>query len=48
MHDLDKADRRILNELQSEGRLTNQDLSERVGLTPSPCLRRVNQLENDN
>ena len=31
--------------LQAEGRLTNQDLSERVNLSPSPCLRRVRMLE---
>lgn len=42
---LDDLDRRILNELQSDGRVTNQELSERVGLSPSPCLRRLKQLE---
>ncbi|AIT82205.1 AsnC family transcriptional regulator (plasmid) [Novosphingobium pentaromativorans US6-1] len=34
-------------ELQANGRMTNQDLSERVGLSPSPCLRRLKQLETD-
>ena len=43
--DLDAIDRRILAELQRDGRMTNQDLSERVGLSPSPCLRRLRQLE---
>ncbi|AZI38149.1 Lrp/AsnC family transcriptional regulator [Caenibius tardaugens] len=43
---LDKIDCRILNELQSDGRMTNQELSEKVGLSPSPCLRRLKQLES--
>jgi Lrp/AsnC family leucine-responsive transcriptional regulator len=43
---LDDIDRRILDELQADGRITNQDLSERVGLSPSPCLRRLRQLES--
>ncbi|MBN8845824.1 MAG: Lrp/AsnC family transcriptional regulator [Sphingomonadales bacterium] len=38
-------DRKILLALQEDGRMTNQDLSERVGLSPSPCLRRVRALE---
>jgi len=42
---IDAIDRRILAELQADGRLTNNDLSERVGLSPSPCLRRVRALE---
>ncbi|RYD94550.1 MAG: winged helix-turn-helix transcriptional regulator, partial [Sphingomonadales bacterium] len=42
----DEIDRRILEEVQSDGRITNQDLSERVGLSPSPCLRRLRQLED--
>ncbi|WP_417769889.1 Lrp/AsnC family transcriptional regulator [Stappia sp.] len=42
---MDEIDRRILRELQKDGRLTNQELSERVGLSPSPCLRRVRNLE---
>ena len=47
MPNLDAVDRRILNELQSDGRITNQELSERVGLSPSPCLRRLRQLESE-
>ena len=42
---LDEVDRRILGRLQAEGRISNQDLSQAVGLSPSPCLRRVRQLE---
>ncbi|MDF2046412.1 Lrp/AsnC family transcriptional regulator [Microbacterium sp. Kw_RZR3] len=45
MHALDDIDRRILDELQRDGRLSNQDLADRIGLSPSPCLRRVRQLE---
>ena len=41
----DEIDRRILTALQRDGRLTNQHLSEMVGLSPSPCLRRVRLLE---
>lgn len=43
--DLDGADLRILETLQADGRLTNQALSEKVGLSTSPCWRRVRQLE---
>jgi Lrp/AsnC family leucine-responsive transcriptional regulator len=43
---LDDIDRRILEKLQTDGRITNQDLSEQVGLSPSPCLRRLRQLES--
>jgi Lrp/AsnC family leucine-responsive transcriptional regulator len=42
---LDAIDRRILAELQRDGRITNQALAERVGLSPTPCLRRVRLLE---
>jgi len=42
---LDAIDRRILAALQSNGRLTATELSERVGLTTSPCLRRIRRLE---
>lgn len=42
---LDVFNRRILRELQESGRLSNVDLAERVGLSPSPCLARVRQLE---
>ncbi|MEU1018423.1 MULTISPECIES: Lrp/AsnC family transcriptional regulator [unclassified Streptomyces] len=44
---MDEIDRNILRELQSDGRLTNQELAQRVGLSASPCLRRVRQLELD-
>lgn len=43
--DLDAIDRRIVSELQADGRLTNVELADRVGLSPSPCLRRVKRLE---
>jgi Lrp/AsnC family leucine-responsive transcriptional regulator len=43
--ELDSYDRRILEILQSDGRLSNQELAERIGLSPSPCLRRVRALE---
>jgi DNA-binding Lrp family transcriptional regulator len=39
--------RRILHELQREGRLTNQELAERVGISASPCWRRVKELESE-
>jgi Lrp/AsnC family transcriptional regulator, leucine-responsive regulatory protein len=42
---LDEIDRRILAELQNEGRVTVNDLAGRVGLSPTPCLRRVRRLE---
>ena len=42
---LDRTDRRILEQLQADGRLSNQELAERVLLSPSPCLRRVRALE---
>jgi Lrp/AsnC family leucine-responsive transcriptional regulator len=42
---LDRFDLRILDELQRDGALTNQDLAERIGLSPSPCSRRVHRLE---
>lgn len=45
LKNLDKIDERILAALQADGRISNQDLAERVGLSPSPCLRRVRQLE---
>lgn len=43
--DLDAIDRRIISELQADARLSNVELADRVGLSPSPCLRRVRQLE---
>jgi leucine-responsive regulatory protein len=44
---IDKTDLRILHVVQAEGRLTNVELSERVSLSPSPCLRRLKQLESE-
>ena len=44
---IDTIDFRILAQIQADGRITNQDLAERVGLSPSPCLRRVRNLEAD-
>jgi Lrp/AsnC family leucine-responsive transcriptional regulator len=44
---LDSVDRRLLDALQVEGRLSNVALAERVHLSPSPCLRRVKALEHD-
>src|SRR5260370_25081359 len=38
---------RIIAELQSDGRLSNVELAEKVGLSPSPCLRRVKRLEQE-
>jgi DNA-binding Lrp family transcriptional regulator len=45
MANLDSIDRRLLAELQAEGRVTNVELAQRVGLTAPPCLRRVRALE---
>ncbi|AUI88677.1 AsnC family transcriptional regulator [Vibrio azureus] len=42
---MDNIDKKIIKELLKEGRLSNQDLAERVSLSPSPCLRRVRALE---
>jgi Lrp/AsnC family transcriptional regulator, leucine-responsive regulatory protein len=42
---LDRYDRHILEVLQQDGRINNQDLADRIGLSPSPCLRRVRTLE---
>ncbi|MGM0450934.1 MAG: Lrp/AsnC family transcriptional regulator [Pseudomonadota bacterium] len=42
---IDRIDRQILEHLQKDGGLTNQQLAERVGLSPSPCSRRVKALE---
>lgn len=42
---LNKMDQRILNEIQKNCRITNLELANKVGLSPSPCLRRVKQLE---
>lgn len=42
---LDRYDQQILEILQTDGRINNQDLADRIGLSPSPCLRRVRALE---
>ena len=42
---LDRYDRQILEVLQQDGRISNQELADRIGLSPSPCLRRVRALE---
>lgn len=46
MATLDAIDRQLLAELQAEGRVTNVELAQRVGLTAPPCLRRVRALED--
>lgn len=45
MTEIDATDRKILRALTDDGRITNNALAERVGLSPSACLRRVQQLE---
>jgi Lrp/AsnC family transcriptional regulator, leucine-responsive regulatory protein len=45
--DMDAIDCRIISSLQADGRLSNVDLAERIGLSPSPCLRRVKRLEQE-
>jgi Lrp/AsnC family leucine-responsive transcriptional regulator len=42
---IDRYDQQILQVLQEDGRISNQDLADRIGLSPSPCLRRVRALE---
>ena len=44
-HELDDIDHAIIRELTADARLTNLELARRVGLTPAPCLRRVQRLE---
>lgn len=41
----DAFDQKILRELQADARITNADLADKIGLSPSPCLRRVRRLE---
>jgi Lrp/AsnC family leucine-responsive transcriptional regulator len=45
---IDRIDRNILVELQKNARLSNVELSKRVGLSPTPCLERVKRLEKEN
>lgn len=47
IEELDAIDRRVIAALQADGRLSNVDLADKVGLSPSPCLRRVNRLERE-
>ncbi len=44
---MDALDRAIIDELQADGRLSNVELAARIGLTPGPCLRRVQRLESE-
>jgi len=46
-YSLDRKDRKILAALQENAQLTNADLADLVGLSPSPCLRRVKRLEDE-
>lgn len=46
LSNMDAIDRHIVRILQQDGRISNQELADRVGLTPSPCLRRVRALED--
>lgn len=45
--ELDKLDRELLRLLQSDGRLTNAELAQRIGLSPSACFRRLQRLEHE-
>ncbi|MBH1964738.1 MAG: winged helix-turn-helix transcriptional regulator [Comamonadaceae bacterium] len=47
MHFLDRIDRKILHEMQREGRISMTDLAERVGLSTSPCTERVRRMERE-
>lgn len=47
MMKMDRIDRRILEAVQRNGRITNLELADKIGLSPSPCARRVKQLEDD-
>jgi Lrp/AsnC family transcriptional regulator, leucine-responsive regulatory protein len=44
---MDKIDKKILSLLQQDGKISNQELADRVALSPSPCSRRVKQLEDE-
>lgn len=44
---MDALDHAIIDALQENGRISNVELAEKIGLTPGPCLRRVQRLEND-
>ena len=47
MMKIDAINQKILRELQRDGRISNTDLAEKVGLSPSACLRRVQELERN-
>ena len=47
VNQIDKIDRKILRELQRDGRLSNVELAKRVGLSATPCLERVKKLEDE-
>lgn len=47
MHDLDRTDRKILDILQRQGRMSMTELAEQIGLSTSPCAERVKRLERD-
>lgn len=47
MHELDRIDRKILDSLQKEGRLTMTELAQKVGLSATPCTERVRRLERE-
>ncbi|WP_016698914.1 Lrp/AsnC family transcriptional regulator [Actinoalloteichus spitiensis] len=44
---MDRTDRAIIDHLRRDGRLANTEIADRVGLTPSPCLRRIRRLEDE-
>lgn len=44
---MDYVDKKILNLLQNDGKISNQELADRIALSPSPCSRRVKQLEDE-
>lgn len=44
---IDKVDARILDQLQQDSRITNQDLADQIGMSASPCWRRVKRLEEE-
>ena len=48
MNTLDRINERISHELSNDGRISNAELAQRVGLSPSACLRRVQELERNN
>ena len=45
--ELDRVDRRILDALQADARISNQELAKKVGLSPAPCWRRLRRLEEE-